>query len=44
MLEEATIQIAEASDELRHTAIVWISIPTDCLNLNSASQTDFAGT
>ena len=23
------------------TAIVWISIPTDCLNLNSASQNRF---
>ncbi len=41
MLEEATIQIAEASNELRRCSIVWISIPTDYLNLNSASQNRF---
>ncbi len=41
MLEEATIQIAEASDELRHYCDRLDLDPTDYLNLNSASQNRF---
>ncbi|SQC86306.1 DNA repair protein RecN [Klebsiella pneumoniae] len=35
MLEEAAIQLSEASDELRHYMTVWISIRTVCLNLSN---------
>jgi hypothetical protein len=43
MLEEAAIQLSEASDELRHYMTVWISIRTVCLNLSSGFPTNRAG-
>ena len=41
MLEEATIRLLKPAMNCATTAIVWTSILTDCLNLNSASQNRF---
>jgi DNA repair protein RecN (Recombination protein N) len=41
MLEEAAIQLSEASDELRHYVTVWISTRTVCSSLSSASPVRF---
>jgi DNA repair ATPase RecN len=44
MLEEAAIQVSEASDELRHYCDRLDLDPNRCMSLSSVFQTDFAGT
>ena len=45
MLEEATIRLLKPAMNFATTAIIWISIPTELFELESAPlKTDFAGT